>query len=80
MKTKTFREQWPYARRTNWPCHFETAAFTAIETLEAERAELIAALRGILDAPGEGYVTMSEPDSFETQCRKASEILARLQS
>ena len=40
---------------------------------------LIAALRDILDAPGEGRVAMSEPDSFETQCRKASELLARLQ-
>jgi hypothetical protein len=48
--------------------------------LADEREELIAALRAILDAPGAGYVAISDPDSFETQCRAASELLTRLKS
>lgn len=79
----------------NTPCYAtnEDDAFFVVEAfnvthetgrtprqLADERAELIAALRAILNAPGEGYTTMSDPDSFETQCHKATELLTRLNS
>ena len=75
---KSFKEQWPANRRQNWPCSFEVAALAKIDSLEAGQGELIAALRSVLNAPGEGYVSPSEPDSFETQCRNAEQLLNRL--
>ena len=42
----------------------------------ARIAELEAALKDVLyGGPGEGYVSSSEPDSFESRCNRAEEIL-----
>lgn len=79
-QTESFEKKWTPARRHNWPAHFEAEAITHIQAQAKCIEELIATLRAILDAPGEGYTTMSDPDSFETQCRNATELLNRLNS
>jgi len=56
----------------------ESAARQVAEHAAGEIDELRDAIEAVLNAPGEGHVSMSEPDSFETQCRKASETLDRL--
>ena len=38
-RTDAFKAKWPWGRRQNWPCSFESESFVCIEQLERELAE-----------------------------------------